>query len=153
MRIVMAAFAFIIVIGIAAAVLPTIASESETLRTEDVTETGLACSTGAATSCSITLAQAHAHGNTDHMVVTETSPASTTVTSQTSVGTNRETLTITGLAISTSYIFDVAYAIVDPSLTPGSADVYHVAPMFWFIGFFAVILFAFVGIIKSVVFK
>lgn len=105
------AFAFLVVL------LPDIISGAEAARTEDASE-ALNCSTGVSdTSCDLSLTDEHAYAGTTELTVTETSPGSGDRTSDSTVGTDRVTITVASLATSTAYQFDVDHRIVDPNVS------------------------------------
>lgn len=115
--------------------LPAIAENISDVRTEASQETGLGCSTGVGeTSCSVTLAAEHAYPDTTDMTVTETSPGSADWTSATTVGTDRATLTVTGLTASTSYTFTVDYRAVAANIGDPLNSVLTFVPFLWGLG-------------------
>lgn len=84
-------------------------ASSESVRVVDAMES-LSCSVAIApaTTCIVTLAAPHAHGDTSHLVITETSPGGGERSASLN-GANRVDLTIAGLSPSTNYAFSVAY--------------------------------------------
>ena len=87
-----------------------IASKVNNLRTDQQVDTGLACSTGSATSCTITLSVA------PNWEVLETSPGSVDRTSTSVLSNNLQDVTVSGLTASTSYVFTVDYYKVNASV-------------------------------------
>ena len=67
------------------------------------------------------------------MTVTETSPSSADRTTDTTVGADRVTLSLTGLAATTTYTFTVDYEKVDAqaSTATGLPDFLILAPIFF----------------------
>lgn len=100
---------------------PQLVKDTQNLRTDPQADAGLACATGAHTYCSVSLSSPSAYSGTNGMTVTETSPGSGDVTADTTVATDRETVTITDLAPATSYEFDIDYLKLNPDI-PTPAD-------------------------------
>ncbi len=124
-----------------ATALPDIVSRSETVRTNAAQQTGLACNSGSGTSCSVTLTSEHAHRDTTGVVITETSPGSVDRSSGGSLGTDRKTLTVSGLTTSTAYVFTVDYLTVDANVS-GTLNQFLVSlPLLLVVGLLALILF------------
>ena len=110
---------------------PDIWGEVESARTVDVSDTGLGCSTGAGeTECSFSLSEENAYATNYGITVTETSPGSADWSSSTSIGTDRTTVTISGLAGSTAYLFDVDYKGVNPQLTDDANNLLERSTLF-----------------------
>lgn len=125
------------------AIMPDIVNRNEDVRTDAAEDTGLTCSTGAGeTSCSITLDVEHEYSDTSQMTVSETSPSTVDRTATTTVGSDRKTLTITGLTANTSYIFDVDYRQQAANVSDGLNDFMRVLPPIVVIGFFALVVIA-----------
>lgn len=94
-----------------------IASKVNNLRTDQQVDTGLACSTGSATSCTITLSQKSAYEPVaPNWEVLETSPGSVDRTSTSVLSNNLQDVTVSGLTASTSYVFTVDYFKVNASV-------------------------------------
>ena len=97
-----------------------ISQKVNSLRTAQVTDTGLACATGVGeTSCTVTLSALSAYepiAFTGNAVVSETSPSSVVRTSTTVLNSNLNTITIQGLTQSTSYLFNVEFYKVTDSV-------------------------------------
>ena len=97
-----------------------ISQKVNSLRTAQVTDTGLACATGVGeTSCTVTLSALSAYepiAFTGNAVVSETSPSSVVRTSTTVLNSNLNTITIQGLTQSTSYLFNVEFYKVADSV-------------------------------------
>ena len=91
--------------------LGPISKQVNELRTDAQTDTGLACTTGAAeTSCTVTLTNKSAYEpSAPNWVVTETSPGSSDKTSSSILDSNLESVTISSLSNNTSYVFTVEY--------------------------------------------
>ena len=97
-----------------------ISQKVNSLRTAQVTDTGLACATGVGeTSCTVTLSALSAYepiAFTGNAVVSEASPSSVVRTSTTVLNSNLNTITIQGLTQSTSYLFNVEFYKVADSV-------------------------------------
>ena len=97
-----------------------ISQKVNSLRTAQVTDTGLACATGVGeTSCTVTLSALSAYepiAFTGNAVVSETRPSSVVRTSTTVLNSNLNTITIQGLTQSTSYLFNVEFYKVADSV-------------------------------------
>ena len=94
-----------------------ISQKVNSLRTAQVTDTGLACATGVGeTSCTVTLSAYEPIAFTGNAVVSETSPSSVVRTSTTVLNSNLNTITIQGLTQSTSYLFNVEFYKVADSV-------------------------------------
>ena len=91
--------------------LGPISKQVNELRTDAQTDTGLACTTGAAeTSCTATLSNQSAYEPTaPNWTVTETSPGSSDKTSSSTLDSNLTSVTISGLSNRTSYVFSIEY--------------------------------------------
>ena len=126
-----ALFGLLLCTAFAIAFLPNVADLVNTARTDPTTQTGLTCTTDGAGACTITLADAHMHSDTSGMTVTETSPSSADRTTDTTVGADRVTLSLTGLASTTTYTFTVDYEKVDAqaSTATGLPDFLNLAPI------------------------
>mgnify|MGYP000873020758 CR=1 FL=1 len=126
-----ALFGLLLCTAFAIAFLPNVANLVNTARTDPIQQTGLACTSDGAGVCTITLANQHMHSDTSGMTVLETSPSSADRTVDTTVGSNRVTLTITGLAATTGYIFTVDYEKVDAQAAEatGLPDFLNLAPI------------------------
>ena len=98
------------------------------------------CATGAGTSCSVTLDNAHIHAGTTHMTVTETSPGSSDRTATSSLSNvDRTTLTISSLTTATTYNFTIAYERRNSNITAQVNDMLSIFPAGFFFGFFVLI--------------
>ena len=88
-----------------------ISQKVNALRTSSITDTGLACATGAGeTTCTVTLTNKSAYEPVAfNGSVTETSPSTVIRTSTSILNSSLNTITISGLTQSTSYLFDVEY--------------------------------------------
>lgn len=111
----------VLILGLSFAILAMLMGDlvdaSEAARTEDASE-GLTCTTGAAESaCDITLSDEHAYATETELTVTETSPGAGDVTGNSSLDPNRVTITVSSLATSTVYQFDVDHKIVDSGVS------------------------------------
>ena len=107
--------------------LPDISRLLEDARTTPATDTGLACATGAAdTSCVVSLSAVHQYSTTAQMTVTETSPGAGDVTASSSLAVNRSDVTVSSLATSTAYTFNVSYAVRPPGVSEGAAGLLRV---------------------------
>ena len=126
-----ALFGLLLCTAFAIAFLPNVADLVNTARTDPTTQSWLTCSTDGAGACTITLADAHMHSDTSGMTVTETSPSSADRTTDTPVGADRVTLSLTGLASTTTYTFTVDYEKVDAqaSTATGLPDFLNLAPI------------------------
>jgi len=119
-RSIIGSLVLIFVVTLVLSQLPNIASEITDVRTDPASQVGLGCATAAGeTSCTLTLAADHAFPDTSAMTVTETAPGSADRTSSTTVQTDRSMITIAGLSESTSYTFNVDYAVVAPDVDAG----------------------------------
>ena len=138
-----AIFGLLLCTAFAIAFLPNVANLTNTARTDPQTQSGLTCTTTGAGVCTLTLAYKHMHADTSGMTVTETAPSSSIQTANTTVGTDRTTLTITGLANTTLYTFTVVYEKIDAQASDatGLADFLNLAP------FIFVLMMLVVGII------
>ena len=98
-------------------ILP-ISNKVDDLRTDSVTDTGLACTTGASeTYCTVTLSSVSAYEPVaPRFVVTETSPGSVVRTTTSVLNSNLSTVTISGLSTGTSYVFTIDYFKVDTAV-------------------------------------
>lgn len=111
----------VLILGLAFAILAMLmqdlTSASEAARTEDASESDT-CTTGAAESaCSFQLDDEHAYATDTELTVTETSPGAGDVTGNSSLDPNRVTITVSSLATSTVYQFDVDHKIVDAGVS------------------------------------
>lgn len=98
--------------------LGDIVTLSEGTRTDAAQEAGLTCTTGVGeTTCTITLPAEHEYPDTTGLTVTETSPGAGDWTANTTVSTDRVTLTITGLTASTVYVFTANYLVLAPGIS------------------------------------
>lgn len=95
-----------------------ISQKVNALRTTQLTDTGLACATGVGeTSCTVTLSATSAYEPVAfNGVITETSPSSVVRTNTSVLNSNLNTVTISGLTQSTSYLFNVEYYKVTDSV-------------------------------------
>lgn len=119
MRYFVAAGAVVVAMVCAAVFLPQVASLSHDARAEAVLAEAHACATAAGqTSCAIVLDHPHLHDTTVHLRVLETSPGSQDRTSATSVASDQQTLTISGLSPETAYQFAVDYEREHGALGP-----------------------------------
>lgn len=135
LRAILAALVMVFVIVIVTVTLPAITAANEDVRTDSAQETGLSCSTGVGeTTCTLTLAAAHAYPDTSGMVVTETSPGSTDRTSAATVQADRTMVALTGLTASTSYMFTVDYAVVATNVSSGLNAFLSFVPFLWGFG-------------------
>lgn len=135
-------------VSVMLAILPDLTDINEETRTDPTTATGLACTTGVGeTSCIITIPTNHQYSDTTQMTVTETSPSSVDRTSTTAVGSDRTSLSVSGLASSTSFLFDVDYREIAANVSAGLNDFLRQVPVFVVIGIFAVALLATVAVI------
>ena len=123
------AIVFIIVSGyLLLAFLPPLASNAHTVRVNSASES-LGCTTAAgATTCVVTLANAHGHGDTSHLTITETSPGAG-ARSGTLALTDRTALTITGLTAATTYVFTTAYEVVDSDIESDLGELLRFWPL------------------------
>ena len=123
--------------------LPTIVPLAEDARTDDASESALVCTTGAAaTACSFTLAQIHEYNDTTQMTVTETAPGSVDRTANTTVASDRVTLTVASLATSTAYTFTTAYKIQAADISGPLNDLLRFLPLLIPLGLVALVLIA-----------
>lgn len=91
---------------------PNIIEQAENNRVEEVLNVSKSCTTGAVVpaSCVFTLPTAHEYVGNSALVVDETSPVVRNVTASSTIATNRQTLTISGLdQASTQYNFLIDY--------------------------------------------
>lgn len=91
---------------------PNIIEQSENSRVEQVLNLGKSCTTGTVVpaSCVFTLPTPHEYVDNSALKVVETSPVSRNVTASSTIATNRQTLTISGLTqTSTQYNFLIDY--------------------------------------------
>lgn len=88
------------------------------LRTDTQTDNGLACTTAiAATSCIVTLSTESAYEpSAPNWTVTETSPGAGDKTADSTLGSNLQSVTISGLAGSTAYTFNATYFRVNTAV-------------------------------------
>ena len=95
--------------------IPSISSKVNNLRTDQVTETLLQCSTlPTTTECTVQLANKSAYEPiSPRIVVTETSPGSVIRTSTSILDSNLQDVTISGLANNLTYQFTIQYYKVD----------------------------------------
>jgi len=94
-----------------------IASKVNDLRTDQQIDTGLACSTGSATECTVTLTEKSAYEPVaPNWTVTETSPGSVNRTATSVLSSNLQDVTVSGLTASTSYVFTIDYYKVDTNV-------------------------------------
>ena len=109
---------------------------NEDVRTQARTATGLGCTVASnATSCDITLPSKHQYDTLARATVTETSPGSNVNrTSDSTLGSNRITISITGLTASTSYLFTVNYYELAQGVNQNTADVMSLIPLFMVFG-------------------
>ena len=98
-------------------ILP-IANKVSALRTDPVTDTGLSCTTSAsATFCTVTLSEYSAYAPVaPQFVVTEPTPGSVVRTSTSVLNSGLNTVTISGLTVSTAYLFNIEYFKVDTTV-------------------------------------
>ena len=97
-------------------------------RTQDATAS-LSCSTGVGeTDCAITLPSQHEYTTMSFVTVTETSPGSGDKTSETTIASSRDQLTVTGLLASTSYNFDVDYKEQNDAVDNGGNELLRQMP-------------------------
>ncbi len=98
--------------------IPSISSKVNDLRTTQVQETLLSCSTTATTtSCTVTLANKSAYEPiSPRIVVNETSPSSVVRTSTSVLDSNLTDVTISGLANNLTYQFTIDYFKVDATV-------------------------------------
>ncbi len=133
-----------------AIILPSIVSQSEGIRTVDAEAAGLTCTTPVGiTTCSTTLPTEHEYTNTTRMTVTETNPGSVDRTATTTVGSDRVTLTITGLAANTVYTITVGYAEQAAGISNSLNGLLRVMPVLLLLGGFGVVVAAFVVVIRT----
>tara|TARA_Y100000590_G_scaffold2797_2_gene3701 strand:+ start:1410 stop:1880 length:471 start_codon:yes stop_codon:yes gene_type:complete len=93
---------------------PTIFSHTEELRTNPVTDTGSTCTTGGSdTTCIINLSKVHAFDDNSNITVTETSPSSADWSTNTTLQSGGNSILISGLTSSTSYVFNISFFEVD----------------------------------------
>jgi hypothetical protein len=119
--------------------LPTIFEKVSDARTVALSETGLACTTGAAdTTCDTTLGTENAYADVTAITVTETAPGSGDLTAGISLASNRTTLTVVGLATSTAYTLTVDHSINDPDLSTEAASFLERIPLFAVLGLLVV---------------
>lgn len=115
-----------------AGTLGDVTTAIESTRTIDNSETALACSTLALeTSCDITLPIQHGYTDTRAMTVTETFPGSGDVTANSTLASDRVTLTISGLVQLTSYTFDVDHKIEDTAIDGLTRELLRSLPALW----------------------
>jgi hypothetical protein len=113
-----AIFSLFAAVAILTQAFPDLWNEVEDHRAVAVADTGSGCTTGAAeTECSFSLSEESAYATTFGITVTETSPGSADWTDSTTLALDRTTVTISGLAGSTAYLFDVDYKGVNPDLS------------------------------------
>ena len=106
---------FVLVLAFVVSLMPAIGAVNEEVRTDPQTQS-LSCTTiSGATSCAVTLANAHAYYDTSRLAITETSPGSSSRSG--TLGSNRTTLTVSGLAASTAYTFSVSYQSVSSTVS------------------------------------
>ena len=99
-----------------------IATKVNNLRTDQQIDTGLACSTGLATSCTVTLTQKSAYEPVaPNWSVTETSPSSVNRTTTSVLSSNLQDVAVSGLIASTSYVFTVDYFKVNTSVASATS--------------------------------
>ncbi len=130
----------ILAIGLIALLVmfPEIVSLNETARTQGAQDVALGCTSNTGGTCSITLTSAHEYSTTTFMTVTETNPGSVVRTGETTVGTDRVTLSITGLNTSpTAYTFTVDYTERNDLLPEGANEVLSRLPIILILGLFA----------------
>ena len=98
----------LVVLVVALNAVPFLSSLSITARTQAASDSTACTANG--TTCTFTLSNAHENFNTDGMTVTETSPASSDVTSNASLNaTDRVTVTMSSLTDAQAYTFNVSY--------------------------------------------
>lgn len=143
----LAVLALFFTIYAAVAILPTIVNNNESIRTDAATDTGKTCTPGEdETTCSFTLDEPHEYADTSQMTVTETSPGSNDHTDATTVGTDRTTLTVSGLTSEQAYIFSVAYAAQAANVDDGLNDLLGLMPLLLILGAVTVPIIALVAV-------
>lgn len=142
------AIIFIVVGGyLLLAFLSPMASNAHTVRVDAASE-ALGCTTASgATTCGVTLANAHAHGDTSHLTITETSPGAGARTGTLAL-TDRTALTVTGLTASTVYTFTVAYEVVDSDIESDLGELLRFWPLLLFILLGVVVFLAWRSVVK-----
>lgn len=100
------------------AVTSDVTQDLEATRTDSATDSGLNCTTNPGeTTCAVTLVSGeHQWSDTAFMTVTRTFPSSEDDTAASTLGTDRETVTIAGLTPSTTYSWDIDYLILNPDI-------------------------------------
>ena len=103
----------------------------ETARSRAVQETNLSCNVPVdKTSCTFTLAEASQYTSTTQMTITETSPGSNVNrTNASSVGSDRKTITVTGLVASTNYLFTTDFKGVAAGVDNTTSQVMALLPL------------------------
>ncbi len=133
-----------------AIILPGIVSLSEGIRTVDAEASGLTCTTPVGiTTCSTTLPTEHEYTTTTRMTVTETNPGSADHTANTTVASDRVTLTITGLAANTVFTMTVDYAEQATGVSSTLNGLLRVMPVLLLLGGFGVVVAAFAILMRT----
>ena len=118
---ILAVFSGIVLIYVSAMIslqfIGALGEVGEELRVQASSESkGCTVAVAPATTCTITLVASHAHGDTSHLTITETSPGSAVRTGSLDNPT-RTVLTVSGLTAATTYIFSVDYEIENPDVS------------------------------------
>lgn len=109
-------------------------STRQDARTKAVAETGINCTTGPGeTVCDVPLSALNAFDSMYRVRVTETDPVPTDRTAASSMGSDQDAISVSGLAPSTSYTFDIIHPAVRPTI-PEPLDL-ALQRLDWIIGF------------------
>ena len=83
----------------------------------------------------------HGHRDQTGIVIPESSPGSVDRSSGGSLGTDRKTLTVSGLTTSTAYVFTVDYLTVDANVSGTMNQLLVSLPLLLVVGLLGLILF------------
>lgn len=143
---ILAAGFMLIALVVTIGVIGPVNEQVEAARTQNATATNLACTTGSSdTTCNITLptqSQYSYLGNFTNAsgtlvsggTVEQTSPTSADKTAASTIATDRVTITVSGLASSTSFLFTVNYLELASGVDQNTSNIMQYIPLLLVLG-------------------
>ena len=131
MRVVEGAIGAVMVLLAVITVFWVVVTTNEETRTQEAIDNTLSCTSDASGDCAFNLPTVHEYSDLGWATVTETSPTPGDRTSSSTLGSNRQTITVAALPTTTAHQFSVTYRELDDHVPPAAIGWLKMSGYMW----------------------